>query len=460
MTMMLQGLSVVGDVGTIVAPVDLELRAGTALTLLGESGSGKSLLAHAVMGTLPAGLSARGRITVGGVTYDAADSHARRGLWGRTISLLPQEPWFALDPTMRAGDQLALTHRYTGRLGRGAAWHRALDELRALGVAHAAASWPSTLSGGMAQRVAFAITRAGAAPVLIVDEPTKGLDSQWRDETVSHLRAAVDEGCAVLVITHDIAVARALGGRVGVMLDGRLVEQGDMGAVLAAPVHDCTRALIEADPARWQVPTAPTLGDEVIAATGLSKRFGGRILFRDLSLTLRAGERVAVTGASGSGKSTLGNVLLGLVASDAGNVRRAAGSNPVRYQKLYQDPLGAFAPTLTIGRALQDLVKRHAIDPDRLSVLMARLKLVPALLARFPASVSGGELQRFALLRVLLLRPAFLFADEPTSRLDPVTQKQTIALLLETMAEMASALMLVTHDPGLAEKVAGRRLSF
>ncbi|WP_316248527.1 ATP-binding cassette domain-containing protein [Cupriavidus campinensis] len=203
-------LNVASADGQLLAPVSFTLEAGRALTLLGESGSGKSLLAHALMGTLPHGLRAGGTLTVDGRRCDAADPATRRAMWGRQLALLPQEPWFALDPTMRVGRQLAETHALAG-LGNAQAWQRALHDLHGLGMAHAAQAWPTTLSGGMAQRVAFAITRAGGAPVLIVDEPTKGLDRVWRDELVARLQAALGVGCALLTITHDIAVARALG---------------------------------------------------------------------------------------------------------------------------------------------------------------------------------------------------------------------------------------------------------
>lgn len=452
-------LSVASADGQLLAPVSFTLEAGRALTLLGESGSGKSLLAHALMGTLPRGLRAGGTLTVDGRRCDAADPATRRAMWGRQLALLPQEPWFALDPTMRVGRQLAETHALAG-LGNAQAWRRALHDLHGLGMAHAAQAWPTTLSGGMAQRVAFAITRAGGAPVLIVDEPTKGLDRVWRDELVARLQVALGEGCALLTITHDIAVARALGGDVAVMLDGRLVERGDAAAVLGAPGHAYTRALVAAEPANWPAVRAPSPGgDEILRACGVSKQFGDRSLFRSLDVTLHAGERLAVTGPSGSGKSTLGNVLLGLVAPDAGTVHRPDRIEKVRYQKLYQDPAGAFAPHASIGRALEDLAALHRIDRTRIAPLLKRLKLAPHLLARRPGAVSGGELQRFALLRALLLTPAFLFADEPTSRLDPVTQQDTLALTLEACAETGAALMLVTHDEEIAARVSDRRMA-
>ena len=128
------------------------------------------------------------------------------------------------------------------------------------------------------------------------------------------------------------------------------------------------------------------------------------------------------------------------------------------FQKLYQDPVAAFAPTVTLGRCLDDLVRLHRLDASRIDGLLARLRLDRGLLARLPGNVSGGELQRFSLLRVLLLDPVFIFADEPSSRLDLITQQEMIELLVETARERRTAVLLVSHDEALIEAVADQRI--
>jgi peptide/nickel transport system ATP-binding protein len=130
----------------------------------------------------------------------------------------------------------------------------------------------------------------------------------------------------------------------------------------------------------------------------------------------------------------------------------------VRFQKLWQDPPAAFARGVPLGRLIEDLARRHGIARAPIEALLARLRLSPGLLGRSAEAISGGELQRFALARALLLDPVFLFADEPTSRLDPITQQETIALLADTAAERGLALLLVTHDADIAARVAARRL--
>jgi peptide/nickel transport system ATP-binding protein len=175
----------------------------------------------------------------------------------------------------------------------------------------------------MAQRAVAAITLAGGAPVLMVDEPTKGPDNHWRDHTVALFRGVLQAGGCLLAITHDMGVAQALGGQVIVLRHGQAVEQGRIDEVAAQPAHPFTRMLMDADPARWLPFAAPQAGDGVVQAQGISKAYGRQQLFAPMDLQIRSGERLAVQGPSGTGKSTLGNVLLGLVR-DLGQAKAEA----------------------------------------------------------------------------------------------------------------------------------------
>jgi len=433
----------------LVHGASFAIEPGESLTILGETGSGKSLLSQAIMGTLPHGLTADGEITIDDVSTRAA-SVDRRRLWGRVLALLPQEPWLALDPTMRSVDQVAEGF-LDGR--RRLARLRSLDDLRALGLQGSEHHYPFRLSGGMAQRVAIAATMAGGAPILIVDEPTKGLDAALRDDVVALLKTVVASGRTLLTITHDVAVARALGGQLAIMLEGEIVEQGSMEAVLQAPRHDYTRKLLAAEPKAWPARTSAAAGRTILAGKGLAKRYGDRTLFERLDITVRAGERLAVAGPSGSGKTTVGDILLGLTAPSEGVVERAADLLPIRLQKLYQDPVAAFPPRVTLRQAFADLIARHRMGQSELERMMPRLRLNERLLDRRPDQVSGGELQRFALVRLLLVQPAFIFADEPTSRLDLISQKETIDLLVEESTKHGCALLLVTHDAAIASNI-------
>jgi peptide/nickel transport system ATP-binding protein len=451
---------------TLVNEVSFSLHAGEAFTLLGESGSGKSLLAQAIMGNLPNTLQARGVVRVGKREMRAEYAGEQRALWGRELALLPQEPWAALDPTMRALPQVAETYQLVRGYTAQDAAARATSDLERLGLSAHTKKFPHLLSGGMAQRVAFGATVAGGAPILIVDEPTKALDHALRDQIVGLLKDVLAAGGAVFVITHDVSVPRSLGGTVAVMRDAQILEIGQSDTVLQQPAHSYTRALLAAEPERWPITDEaspcrdgdPASREPLLIARALTQRFGEHTLFQNVDVALQRGERVSITGPSGSGKTTLGNVLLGLRTPSAGSVTRARELNPQAFQKLYQDPLAAFAPQLQVRVALRDLMQLHRLRDDAYLPWLEKLGLNEALLDRLPAQVSGGELQRIALARILALQPALIFADEPTSRLDPISQQQTMALLTSSIAEQGGALVLVTHDPFLAQKLTHRRI--
>ncbi len=452
------GLEIAASGAKIVRDVSFTVSQGRSVTLLGASGSGKSLVAHAIMGSLPAGLAARGMIALDGEDLLASSPTQTRSRWGRTIAILPQEPWFALDPPMRIAGQVGEVHRHLHGRGSAEALTSTHADLTEVGLGDRTQAYPHELSGGMCQRAAIAVTHAAGASLLIADEPTKGLDAALRASVVERLRREVDQGRLLLTITHDIEVAAALGGMIGIMLDGALVEFGPAAEVLERPRHDYARTLIAADPARWATPALPPAGEPVVSASGLAKRFGERVLFDDLDIAVRGGEIVAIVGPSGCGKTTIGNILLGLVQADRGAVQRASGIAPIRFQKLYQDPPAAFAPHQTLRQGLGDLLKLHGLSWSQAEAGMGRFGLGQDLLDRRPNEVSGGELQRFAILRALLLDPIFLFADEATSRLDPVSQKQVFAILVEAVRERGLGLLLVTHEAALAEKLASRIL--
>ena len=462
--LVIEGLRVAGPDGApLLRGITLSAAPGVPLTILGETGSGKSLVVDAAMGRLAPELRAEGRIAIDGAWADAADRDARRAAWGRRLALLPQEPWLSLDPTMRALPQVSESHRFVRGRNPHAARQAGAADLAALGIAGAMqARFPHQLSGGMAQRVAIAAARAGGAAILLADEPTKGLDALRRDEVVATLRSATDQGGALICITHDVAVARTLGGSVAVMLDGEVIEEGPAADVLAAPAHDYTRRLLAAEPAAW-----PDLGLEsdrvlpgvpVIEAKELAISLGGRRLFAGLDLRLDAAEWVSVSGPSGCGKSTLGNLLLGLRRPDGGWVRRRPGLPSTAFGKLYQDPVSTFAPDRPLRAELSEVAAMHRVPWKEAAAMLDRMDIPESLLDRRPGAVSGGELQRVAIVRALLPGPVFLFADEPTSRLDPITQRKALAALRDVTMERGCAVLLVTHDPALAAKMAGRGL--
>lgn len=445
-----EDISVQDGKSTLLEPVSLQLSPGEPLVILGETGSGKSLMAQALMGTLPPELHAKGRVAIGTQVLNPGAPERFRGLWGRKIGVLPQEPWLSLDPLMPARDQVAETHEIVRGLRRSDARRQAMADLAALGLAGAEARYPHELSGGMAQRVAIAAARAGGARIVIADEPTKGLDAARRDDVASLLLSEMGETGGLLVITHDLALARQLGGRMIVLRAGRVVERGATETLFANPEDAYTKEFFAADPECWiPRPSAARGGPAVVSARDISLSRGGKTLFSGVSLDVMQGGVFGVTGPSGCGKSSLGDALLGLIGPDRGTISRRPGPHPHDFQKLYQDPVSAFPGRRSLGQTIADTARLSGARQGDVENLLDRLGLDAGLLKRRPGAVSGGELQRLSLLRVLLRNPSFIFADEPTSRLDPITQARVIALLTETTQRDGTALMLVSHDAAL-----------
>ncbi|WP_394689493.1 ABC transporter ATP-binding protein [Hoeflea sp.] len=450
MTMLIQArdVAVHGPQGRLVEPVSLTLKPGVPLSIVGETGSGKSLLMQALMGTLPAGLQASGTARIADEDFDLSNPAGMRRLWGRTIAVLPQEPWLALDPTMRSRAQVAEVHHLVRQDGDGGVCADA--DLATVGLKKAAHRLPGQLSGGMAQRLAFSAARAGGGTIQFADEPTKGLDTTMRDEIADLLLGRVGSQGGLLTVTHDLDLAHRLGGEAMVMLQGRIVEEQSVVKLLSAPAHEYTKRLVAAQPSNWAQRQGSESGEAaVISGRGLAVVRGGVRLFEGVDFDLAPGTITGILGPSGCGKTSLGNALLGLVPLAGGGISRDRSIATHRFQKLWQDPPSAFARKMTIGRELEALAKLHGVERQRMDRLRQRLRLSSDLLDRLPGHVSGGELQRIALMRALMVNPVFLFADEPTSRLDLITQQEVIDMLGEVVREESLALLIVSHDGDL-----------
>lgn len=455
-TLAVERLTIATPDRVIVHNVSLRVAAGEILAVLGETGSGKSLIGSAVMGLIPNGVSVSGRIIVNGRSHDAADRDALRSLWAKDLFLLPQEPLNALAPLLSAESQVA---------EQAAPARRSVDAVAALSAMQLDSEHhrkrPFELSGGMAQRVLAAIASVTRAGIILADEPTKGLDADRRDVVAQAFNVLRQSGRAIVLITHDIALVRSLADTIAFLDEATIIESGPAKTVLNEPRTAYARRYISSDPSTWERRRYErSRTPKVIEADHLRIGIGGRVLADDLNFHCHAGHISALMGKSGVGKTTLGRTLLGLSPPLGGSIRRPVSERGTLVQKLHQDPTRVFAPWQSLGRSFEDL--RHLPEGDRkfgaVSGLMQRFGLCRDLLQRRPHQISGGEAQRLALVRILAMRPRILIADEPTSRLDPPVQEQVIRHLRKVADEDELAILLITHDRDLAAAMADRQM--
>ena len=352
-------------------------------------------------------------------------------------------------------------------------------------------SHPHPLSGGQLQRACIALAMACDPPVLIADEPTTALDVTVQAGILDLLRSLTqDEGVAVLLITHDMAVVADVADDVAVMRRGTIVERGAVREIFEAPVHEYTRELLAAvprlDSLRQEDPFAAVAreserpgakdAEPVVAVEGLNVvyRNGRRTVHavHDASLTIAPGEVLGLVGESGSGKSTIAGTLTGLVPIASGSVRvdgvEVAGARrrdllPVRRSTgvVYQNPASSLNPRRTVGASIAEPMLIHGgFDSParraRVRELLEAVRLPAAMAERYPHEMSGGQRQRVAIARALALDPRLVIADEPTSALDVSVQAVVLDLLRSLQAELGFACLFVSHDLAVVDSIAAR----
>jgi len=483
-----RGLGVAIDGRPVLADLGFELAPGEILGLVGESGSGKSLTALALAGLLPDGARASGSVRFEDAELLGAAEPALCRVRGRGIGLVFQEPATALNPLLPIGTQVAETARVHGGYSREAARRLAAETLERVGLASVGlARYPHELSGGQRQRVAIALAIALAPRLLIADEPTTALDVTTQAQILALLAdLARRERMALVLISHDLAVVAGLAERIAILKDGRIVETGRTVAVLRAPAHAYTRALLR-DFAPQPSPPPPALSptpllaaERLVRAYPLPRtRFFGRRPRRrvldEVSLTIAAGERVGLVGESGSGKSTLVRALLGLERPESGCVliegRRFAGAPAAELramrrlvQAVFQDPYASLNPRHRVGRIvaeplrLSDEPLTSAERARRVAAALTDVGLAAADAGRRPHEFSGGERQRIAIARALVVAPRLLILDEAVSALDASLRAQVLKLLAELSAARGLGYLFVSHDLGVVRAVTDRTL--
>ena len=469
-----------------VERISFEVFAGQTTCLLGESGSGKSVIAQTVMRLLPPAVSpVRGSVRLLGEDVLAMPVERLRRVRGERMAMIFPEPMTALNPVMTCGqqlDEMLAVHTDLSPAERRERILEVFGRTRLPSPPRIFGAYPHQLSGGQRQRVMIAMALILKPALLICDEPTTALDVTTQAEILKLIRELQREnGTAVLFITHDFGVVAEIADHVVVMRLGEMVEQGPKLAVLQAPREPYTRMLLSAVPGLEPVRRAPVAeAAPLIEARGLAKTYSTRRLFggrkdvhaaRDVSLRVRPGETVGIVGESGSGKSTVARCIARLIDPSAGEVlshgeavEKASGRRLKAFreqvQVVFQDPYRSLNPRQTVGESIIEGAvnagQRHEQAWARAEELMHLVRLRPDALHRYPHEFSGGQRQRICIARALACNPQVLIADEAVSALDVSVQAQILELLDDIQQRLRIGLLFITHDLRVANQICDR----
>ncbi|MGY3452053.1 dipeptide ABC transporter ATP-binding protein [Bradyrhizobium sp. USDA 4353] len=482
------GLSVSYGRQQVVSDVSFELGRGRSLALIGESGSGKSTIARAVLRLLPSGGQATGRVAFDGQDVLALSERRFRPLRGRAIGFVPQDPGNALNPVRTIGAQAMEAAALLDEPDQRVRQQRILETFAQVGLDNpqrVIASYPHQLSGGMLQRVLIGLAVLPRPSLLVADEPTSALDVTIQKrilDLLSRLQAELD--ISLLLITHDLAIAAERTDALVVLKDGVVQEAGRTSSVFSTPSSAYARKLHADVPAlnpdryaSLRASGARNLAQVTaakIAVHSVTKTFtlGDKTLTAvdDVSFTVPAGTTHALVGESGSGKTTTIRLLLGLEQPDSGTIAVAGetlnGRSPKalrsawrHLQLIYQNPFTSLDPTWTVERLIREPLDRFKIGTAEARHAQVRQSLADVglgehLLGRRPGALSGGQRQRVAIARALVLRPDVIVLDEPTSALDVTVQAGIVEVLLSLQASLGLTYVFVSHDLALVRQLA------
>ena len=476
----------------VVHGINFSIKAGERIALVGESGSGKTVTALSLLRlVMNAELS-------GSAVFPSEESEGKsfdllkipeqqlRGIRGKDIAMIFQEPMTALNPLFTVGDQITEVLELKNPLNSDVADlsidSTAIKLIASTGIAdpeRCAKSYPHQLSGGQRQRAMIAMALACQPKLLLADEPTTALDVSLR---LQILELLVDlqkqNGMAVLLITHDLNLVRKFADRIIVMENGHIVEQGAVDAVFSNPQHAYTRKLMDSKPVRDVVEGEQSTENLAMQATNLRVIYpthipgfkgwfkkGAFVAVKGASFDIPPGQTLGVIGESGSGKSTLALAALGLLpfsgdlkvsAQIWGQGKQQDKALRRHVQVVFQDPFSSLSPRMTVGELVGEGLLVHATEltaEQRQARVLAALAEVglsetqfAGLLNRYPHEFSGGQRQRLAIARALIVEPQLLVLDEPTSALDVTIQKQVLQLLQRLQRELGLSYLLITHD--------------
>jgi peptide/nickel transport system ATP-binding protein len=471
------GLSIEGESEEvwheIVKGVDLTLRRGEVLGLIGESGSGKSTIGLAALGYARPGC----RIKAGSIVFDGIDlatlpAVEKRKLWGRRVAYVAQSAAAAFNPAHTLIDQFAETPTWHGVMSGEEAERNAIDLYRRLRLPNPemiGERYPHQVSGGQLQRAMTAMSMSCRPDLIVFDEPTTALDVTTQIEVLAAIKNVVRQfHTAAIYITHDLAVVAQMADRTMVLRHGELVEEAPTREMLSNPKQPYTKSL-------WAVRSLrkdeERSDDVVLRVNGIDASYGGAVkVLHDVTLAVPRGRTVAVVGESGSGKSTLARVIIGLLPPSKGEtlfegkaLPRALKDRPKdllrRLQMIYQMPDTALNPRRRvgdiIGRPLEhQLGLRGAARDRRVLELLRMIELDERFLDRLPGELSGGQKQRICIARALAVNPDLIICDEVTSALDQIVAEEILKLLLKLQKELNVSYLFITHDLATVKAIA------
>lgn len=478
----IQELVVTDSVGTaVLRDVSFRMDRGERVGVVGESGSGKTTTGLALLGMIRPGLRrVAGDVRVDGESVFAMSERQLRTIRRQKFAYLGQDPAATLTPTMRVG---ALLRELATR---SVSSDELVERLARVGLPDDPAflrRYPHQLSGGQRQRVALARALTNDPDLLVLDEPTTGLDSVTQSLVLEELEKAFSRGTyGLLIVSHDLGVVARFADRVTVMRGGEIVDEGGCLDLLSRPQHPYTRQLVEASVAsrdREGAKLSASSGPAVPVLEGvgleLSHTDGQKAttVVHGVDFAVGHAECVALVGPSGSGKTTIARSIVGLHSPDGGSVRLAgvelAGHVRGRsleqrrlMQLVPQDPGGSLNPRRRVGATLARSLKllRGISDPrqirSEIEMLLDQVHLDSSFINRYPRTLSGGQRQRIAIARALAARPTVLVCDEITSALDVSVQQGVLALVDELRESLGIAVVFIAHDLGVVRQIADR----